>query len=417
MSNRRRRSLRKRIGLTGCLTLVGITVLVLAIGVYLLLLPTDDGTEAQRAKGYPTTIAELDALYPEPPVGENAAEYYVQAGSILNQSTYPDLAEIPLFGGGNLPPLGTPISDEMLAKISAFLDYEALAFQLIDEANQFEGSRDLAFNQPYTTTLIEMHKVLIGQWLRSRYYNSRGDTDATLAELSKLVHLARSQVQAPTDGAFIPFKMSVERTVSAIEFILNENDLTRDQLTEVDGLLGKLLVEDALVNDIVAMRCRTLNQFDAPQSYSIFNGLARTSFIEVTDAYIAIAEGGLPGQLDEYRALYDREFSWFEILGGIFAGNIYRTTQNFYETQARVNMARMAIAIQHLRLEGGDIPNDWDDMPDELASTWPLDPFSGQPLRYKRIDEGFVIYSVGVNFADDGGYGPPARDLVLRVLR
>ena len=33
----------------------------------------------------------------------------------------------------------------------------------------------------------------------------------------------------------------------------------------------------------------------------------------------------------------------------------------------------------------------------------PTDRFSGQALIYQRTDEGFRIYSVGANMADDGG--------------
>jgi hypothetical protein len=33
----------------------------------------------------------------------------------------------------------------------------------------------------------------------------------------------------------------------------------------------------------------------------------------------------------------------------------------------------------------------------------PADPFDGQPLRLKKLDDGLVIYSVGPDLADDGG--------------
>ena len=33
----------------------------------------------------------------------------------------------------------------------------------------------------------------------------------------------------------------------------------------------------------------------------------------------------------------------------------------------------------------------------------PTDPYSGQPLAYRQTEEGFIIYSVGVNYIDDGG--------------
>ena len=36
----------------------------------------------------------------------------------------------------------------------------------------------------------------------------------------------------------------------------------------------------------------------------------------------------------------------------------------------------------------------------------PIDPFSDEPLVYRKTDDGFILYSVGMNFVDDGGqYG------------
>lgn len=31
------------------------------------------------------------------------------------------------------------------------------------------------------------------------------------------------------------------------------------------------------------------------------------------------------------------------------------------------------------------------------------DPFDGKPLRYRRLTDGVVVYSVGSNLSDDGG--------------
>ena len=41
----------------------------------------------------------------------------------------------------------------------------------------------------------------------------------------------------------------------------------------------------------------------------------------------------------------------------------------------------------------------------------PLDPFSGRPLVYRRQEGGFILYSVGIDLADDGGR--PGSDLVV----
>jgi hypothetical protein len=64
-------------------------------------------------------------------------------------------------------------------------------------------------------------------------------------------------------------------------------------------------------------------------------------------------------------------------------------------------------------------------VPEYLAAA-SEDPFDGKPLRYKRLDRGYAVYSVGDDCKDDGGKPqPPASeraadetsDVVFRVQR
>ena len=40
----------------------------------------------------------------------------------------------------------------------------------------------------------------------------------------------------------------------------------------------------------------------------------------------------------------------------------------------------------------------------------PADPFTGGPLRFRRLDDGIVIYSVGADRKDDGGDLGPSQN-------
>ncbi len=47
----------------------------------------------------------------------------------------------------------------------------------------------------------------------------------------------------------------------------------------------------------------------------------------------------------------------------------------------------------------------------------PVDPFTNEPLKYRRTEEGYVVYSVSDNLVDDGGEGSLAtqtKDIVGR---
>ena len=46
-----------------------------------------------------------------------------------------------------------------------------------------------------------------------------------------------------------------------------------------------------------------------------------------------------------------------------------------------------------------------------------IDPFSGEPLKLKRTDDGWIIYSVGDNGVDDGGDLAYGKDIGLAPQR
>jgi hypothetical protein len=71
------------------------------------------------------------------------------------------------------------------------------------------------------------------------------------------------------------------------------------------------------------------------------------------------------------------------------------------ETQRRLTIA--AIALERYRLRHGRLPPDLDALVPDFLSAVPLDPMSGKPLRYRRNESGFVMYSVGEDGRDDGG--------------
>jgi hypothetical protein len=73
------------------------------------------------------------------------------------------------------------------------------------------------------------------------------------------------------------------------------------------------------------------------------------------------------------------------------------------KTDAQHATAVAAMAIARFRAKSGRSPKDLAELvPDYLAAV-PLDPFDGKPIRYKKSDRGFVVYSIGPDLVDDGG--------------
>ncbi len=73
------------------------------------------------------------------------------------------------------------------------------------------------------------------------------------------------------------------------------------------------------------------------------------------------------------------------------------------KTEARLAEAQIAFALTLHKVEHGEYPDSLDALAPDFLDQVPLDPFTSQPLEYARDGEGFLIYSVGLDGADDGG--------------
>jgi hypothetical protein len=91
--------------------------------------------------------------------------------------------------------------------------------------------------------------------------------------------------------------------------------------------------------------------------------------------------------------------------------------------QARLRCAVTACAVERYRLDHGGWPASLSALVPALLPDVPADPGDGQPIRYRRLDDGVVIYSVGPDCADNGAASlvdyvwpwPDGADLGIRL--
>jgi hypothetical protein len=63
-----------------------------------------------------------------------------------------------------------------------------------------------------------------------------------------------------------------------------------------------------------------------------------------------------------------------------------------------------SIALLRWRKDKGQFPQRLDELVGGgYLSSLPADPYSDGPLKYRRTEGGFILYSIGENFKDDGG--------------
>lgn len=98
----------------------------------------------------------------------------------------------------------------------------------------------------------------------------------------------------------------------------------------------------------------------------------------------------------------------YNFLAAIAVPNFTKAWQTTAYNQTLVNEAQIACALERCRLENGDYPDTLDVLVPKYIETLPHDIIAGQPLHYRRTDDGkFLLYSVGWNEKDDGGKQSP----------
>jgi hypothetical protein len=77
--------------------------------------------------------------------------------------------------------------------------------------------------------------------------------------------------------------------------------------------------------------------------------------------------------------------------------------EGFPFAQSAVDLATVACALERYRLANDEFPPTLAALVPQFAAKLPHDLITGEPLKYRRTETGFVLYSVGFNQADDGG--------------
>jgi hypothetical protein len=135
-------------------------------------------------------------------------------------------------------------------------------------------------------------------------------------------------------------------------------------------------------------------------------------FNEIFDKQIENAKL-TPYEREAGRDLYDEEELEEELYGGskyryalirIFMPALGRASRIAYRGRSLHEATVTILAIKRYRQEKGQHPMGLNDLVDAgYIEQLPMDPYSDKPLVYNRIGDDFTLYSLGENYADDGG--------------
>lgn len=145
------------------------------------------------------------------------------------------------------------------------------------------------------------------------------------------------------------------------------------------------------------------------------------SLYRVCRRVFVLADGlaTLPSDLGKYRQVArktphdqsEMESAWIRDFDdpstSELAARAWNAPVTLYTTAVRADANRrltaVGIAVAGFRARNGRMPNAVIELVPEFIAEIPLDPWDGQPLRLRNLENGLVLYSVGWNGVDDGG--------------
>ena len=394
--------------------------------------------EAIRRAGYPATCAELNEWYKTPPAGENAAEVYEEAFRRMVDPHEEKAELLPVIGLAELPPPGEPLPPEMKNVAAEHLCRNEDALNLLEKAAALEQcryrvdlSRGLATFIPH---LPDVQEAAVLLQLASIVYADDGNSTGAVRCLRSLLGLAQSLRNEPTIISQLIRIVCKRMSIDALKRVLLAAELTDVQLAALArgyaeaedprSMTRGLVGERCMFVDVANMRQKDVAAFMAGyMSGEDSHSLALVCFIwkaaglrdldaakglDLLGEAVAASQEPLPARIKaaqavEYRVAALLEHKWLHPVSRTLMPAVGRAMEADARTIAKLRAARTALAVERYRIAKGILPDELAELVPSYLESTPEDPFDGNPIRYKKLPRGYVVYSIGTDGKDDGG--------------
>ena len=404
--------------------------------------------DAIGAAGYPVTLAELDKWYAIPEDADNAADAILNALSHCQEWERQALQRLPLGGGRiGLPSRREPLAAETISLMLEYLDDNRQALLMLHEAlAEIEHCRYPAdFSIGFDVRMPHLSDLGMGARLlqiEAISQTEKGMTELAVRSVISTLKIGQSLVDEPSLDSYYYQRIWQYFAVVSLERIISRTDLTDEQLVRLSEALSDSEQHTNLLPALVGERCLVLAAFrmSAAQFKAtwFFDGDGNESPLSVHLRAATSAVRKYAGLVDKNAILYldvandcieslklplERRHAVAEAverrLGSTSRNDLLlNLTQQFprviveFDAFARLRTARVALAVQRYRLVAGELADTLTDLVPAYLKTIPKDPFDGNDLRYRKLEPGFVVYSINEDLSDDGGKEKPAKTMV-----
>ncbi|HLH56996.1 MAG TPA: hypothetical protein VKY92_25675 [Verrucomicrobiae bacterium] len=396
-----------------------------------------------RAAGFPASGAELNLWRHAVPEADNGALVLTQAFALrwtFHDGRSNEVMRIKVLGRTN------DWSPAMWELVEAYVQSNSLAVAKVQEAlqlSQFRFPVDFSYGPdielPHLGNLKELARMAAFQTALDVHGGSReewpkhvevqlelaGTLDDEPILISHLVRnaIVRMAVQATERSLnrVTPNDDACKRLQSAFAHVGETNLLPAALVGERAMMIPAFRlswkeIQSSSQRDEPASQSRTPHRYSGkPATFLWFTGFFERDldfFLATMEKCISLARMPFPERLDltnyfETACTTAQKRAYF--LSEMLLPSLSRVVVRDASNQALVELATCALAVERFRLAEGRLPTSLKELTPRFLDAVPIDPFDGNPVRYRRLSSGYVIYSVDSDGHDDGGLEPPER--------
>lgn len=387
--------------------------------------------DAIRAAGQPSTPAELDAWYPAVPPERNAALLVLNA---LDGARETD--------SSRLPHLGDPWTPEHLAwaevqrpRVAGIRSNLAVALRLTEARYPLNLTQSITTLPLRHLAPVKGGATTLGFWARHSAWT--GKPDEAVDALLDGIRLARTLDREPLLISELVRVACLSIVSRAAEDALTATPLPPARLAELqtafssaaehNGMIRALAGERVFTSEVFRLSPSQIAQLNAGVPATPSNGAQTLQTLTATAYRLSGAEqsdhqfyletmreflrcASLDGK-ERLRATEELQTNfmegskrWNRMRSRAFVPALFNVVAKAARNQATLRCTVAALAVERYRADhNGALPANLDALVPNYLPAVPLDPMDDKPLKFRPLEKGFVVYSIGEDNADNNG--------------
>jgi hypothetical protein len=240
--------------------------------------------------------------------------------------------------------------------------------------------------------LLQLHSIYQAQ-------ENQGD-DAVSTTLG-LLNAGRSIGDEPSSLAQL-VRMSCEiLTVLNIERVLAQTEPSGNALEAAQKLFEDEASQPLLLIQARGERAHSFAEMENEGGWFLHLAV-KPRLLELHNKCVEAAKRTPEEQISLLQEL-KKEPAAKHIMVSLWFSSHEKLVQVFVRNQAWLRCTYVGLAVERYRLAHNRWPDKLASLVAEFIRELPADPYNGAPLKYRRLDDGVVIYSVGPDGQDNGG--------------